>query len=329
MGKLPKAYIVRCNSTNESTEVCTFIKGRLFQTYSRYVIKHDGLLDKIHSDANIWDEIPEKVTHLPILTYKTWVKMKDFKEFVLPKKWFIKCTASNRTILNKWRKERANKVWCNDAKHLRVGSILLSKNISDDSYYYDNDRFYGDDYSDYIEITITQFKHYVLKLTKTTTEIKKETMKVIRSNQAQEIIDIACSDWKPKLAKLWGENIVLSKNISITEMFYQDMRKACTKVQHELFDLIFGKEITVKKGDWVITTVNTDKNFEYNKKGMIFKVIDILKTSDDVKVFYKTNEAISIEKVKVLSNIELKNHIKRKMIDLASEYDLIPTSITL
>lgn len=66
--------------------------------------------------------------------------------------------------------------------------------------------------------------------------------KIITPKQAMSIIEAACNEWKSKLANLWAVEIVLNKNIFIKESFYREMRKACTDVQHELFDTIFGKD---------------------------------------------------------------------------------------
>lgn len=59
---------------------------------------------------------------------------------------------------------------------------------------------------------------------------------------AQAIIDIACSSWKNKLAARWASNIVLKEVIPVNEEAYKEMRKSCTHQQHELFDKIFGKD---------------------------------------------------------------------------------------
>jgi hypothetical protein len=66
--------------------------------------------------------------------------------------------------------------------------------------------------------------------------------RIITAEQAQSIIDIACIKWKPQLAHKWANNIVLKTDIGISEEFYQEMRKACTGPQNDLFDQIFGKD---------------------------------------------------------------------------------------
>ena len=76
-------------------------------------------------------------------------------------------------------------------------------------------------------------------------------MKTITHTQAQQIIDIACITWKVKLAAKWSKEIVLKEIIEISDNDYQEMRKACTSEQNELFDVIFGEESKFKVGDWV------------------------------------------------------------------------------
>lgn len=73
---------------------------------------------------------------------------------------------------------------------------------------------------------------------------KEKIMKnrILTPANATRIINIACSTWKPKLAEKWATNIVLNKDTEISEEFYQEMRKACTTDQNDLFDEIFGKD---------------------------------------------------------------------------------------
>lgn len=91
---------------------------------------------------------------------------------------------------------------------------------------------------------------------------------------AQQIIDIACNRWKTKLATMWANDIVLSKQIEIAESFYKEMRKACTAEQNALFDKIFGKDIVecpYKVGDYIvidndlvqITSISADHHHDY------------------------------------------------------------------
>jgi hypothetical protein len=90
------------------------------------------------------------------------------------------------------------------------------------------------------------------------------TTRILKPNEAQSIIDVACPTWKQKLAKLWSLSIVMGDNFSITQEFYKEMRKACTYSQHKLFDEIFGKDVVetipVEVGDWIVVVkgISTD-----------------------------------------------------------------------
>jgi hypothetical protein len=64
--------------------------------------------------------------------------------------------------------------------------------------------------------------------------------RILTPQDATRIINIACSIWKKTLAEKWGTDIVLGKNIDISEEFYTKMRNACTTDQNEIFDEIFG-----------------------------------------------------------------------------------------
>ena len=66
--------------------------------------------------------------------------------------------------------------------------------------------------------------------------------RILTPENATKIINIACSTWKPKLAAKWATNIVLNKNTEISELFYIEMRNACTAEQNILFNEIFGKD---------------------------------------------------------------------------------------
>ena len=81
----------------------------------------------------------------------------------IPEKWYIKCTKENRDILNRWRLTKA-RYYILDC-YFSSGSILFSDDSisKDGSYYYfgglpkNNQKI-----DDYQEITLEQFKKYVL-----------------------------------------------------------------------------------------------------------------------------------------------------------------------
>jgi len=106
------------------------------------------------------------------------------------------------------------------------------------------------------------------------------TNRILKPNEAQSIIDIACPTWKQKLAKLWSLSIVMDENISITQDFYKEMRKACTDSQNKLFDEIFGKDtpietIPVEVGDWIVVVKGiSPASIKFN--GQCLQVIRLL-----------------------------------------------------
>ena len=63
----------------------------------------------------------------------------------------------------------------------------------------------------------------------------------LKVEHAKEIINVACDNWKAKLADKWAVSIVLDKEINVDKVFYDQMRTACTKEQHILFDNILAK----------------------------------------------------------------------------------------
>jgi hypothetical protein len=133
-------------------------------------------------------------------------------------------------------------------------------------------------------------KEFLKDINKQKTPMKNRT---IKPQQAQSIINIACAGvWKPKLAKLWAEDIVMGNDITITEVSYKEMRKACNDAQNKLFDTIFGKDVkpfTAKKGEWVVI-VSGDVDYiyfnlktPYQLREDLISEIGVFKVVDDSK----------------------------------------------
>lgn len=178
--------------------------------------------------------------------------VRDFlvDDFVLPNTWCIK---SNKNII-----DTISKFWDDS---LFLNNVYTSKSCIEnyqDFYWYSRNLASGAPFGkdggsnhvsktkidnnkigDVIEITYEQFCKYVLK---EEVKMNRRFPFYLNPDAAQKIVNIACSEWKNKLAAMWASNIVLNKQIEITEAFYKEMRKACTKEQHQLFDDIFGKD---------------------------------------------------------------------------------------
>ena len=86
-----------------------------------------------------------------------------------------------------------------------------------------------------------QFNIFFDKYPKQNNNMKQRFPFMLSPSDQLRIINIACSSWKEKLAELFGKYIVLDKSFDISEHYYKEMREACTKEQHILFDEIFGK----------------------------------------------------------------------------------------
>ena len=156
----------------------------------------------------------------------------------LPKDWYIKVTKENSEELNAWRKSVATE--CTDVT-VDYRKFILSKHYDDDTNYFGstNEEELLKCHPGYVKIDLETFR----KITGSSKQTQKEMKpRIITAEQAQSIIDIACTTWTGRLADKWAKDIVTKKPIEISEEFYQEMRKACTGPQNDLFDQIFGKD---------------------------------------------------------------------------------------
>lgn len=130
--------------------------------------------------------------------------------------------------------------------------------------------------------------------------------RIIKSSQAQDIINIACNTWKPKLANEWAKSIVLNEDIEVSDSFYKEMRKACTIDQHKLFDEIFGKyepEFTsnrLKIGEAMI--VNSSNIFNNN---VIIRTYSGFVNCNNVNQTWKDDPGLSGKKLEKGSEITI------------------------
>ena len=198
--------------------------------------------------------------------------VKDFliDAFILPEKWCILRTEENADTVNSFFSKPEN----NKEGYLYIDNTgyLISEYLNTCNWI-GAPSIKPDE--DYTEITFEQFKKYILKQDNMNTiNIDKRFPFYLDPRNAQRIIDIACSTWKPKLASMWAHNMVLGNSIEISEEFYKEMRNACSVEQHRLFDSIFGKDVEdfpYKVNDWItingvvvkITEINTDSSHIY------------------------------------------------------------------
>jgi hypothetical protein len=218
------------------------------------------------------------VTSLPFQSVKDFLT----DEFVLPEKWCVK-NPNNKVeslLLYKYATKVTGRTYSGgtfyhfpDHEPLKCTSRYIIEG--------------------YTEITFEEFKKYILK--------KEENMDnrfpfKISAYHAQLIINIACNDWKDKLATMWGPKIVIRTSVVISEEFYKEMRKACTNEQHDLFDEIFGKDQPdFKAGDYITVVKNTARHFN-GIPGVTYKITGI---NENNHLQYEINNSINPEQVEV------------------------------
>lgn len=66
-----------------------------------------------------------------------------------------------------------------------------------------------------------------------------EKMHQITPNQAKNIIEIACSGWRKKLAEKWAVKIMLDETIEVSDEFVKEMFSASNETQIKLLNTIF------------------------------------------------------------------------------------------
>ncbi len=200
-----------------------------------------------HDSIGSWDELNDRVL-IEDYNPELFLAVAAMTEFVLPERWCVKSGEQslvdycNDNGVNKgdYVSSQCSKYYCHFPEVHKCTIISYIK-------------------KDYTEITFEQFEKYVLK--NKINKMKKEQLTTeeptrfpfrLTSENAKEIINIACSTWKHKLATEWGASIILNHFIMITETRYKEMRKACDESQNVLFDAIFGNDIlTIKLGNKV------------------------------------------------------------------------------
>jgi len=117
----------------------------------------------------------------------------------LPTKWYIQATEENHEELNSWRRKNATQYLA--SHYFNVGHTLLSEHHSDKSCYYsdDADEVRGlDEYKDYQEITIEQFRQ-ITNSTSTQNPMKKSIQ--ISRELLNEYYEASTSEQKAFLAE--------------------------------------------------------------------------------------------------------------------------------
>ena len=175
------------------------------------------------------------------------------KNFVLPKNWCVQLTEKNKSDIKAWI-DAPN--WTFD-----IGAYYgMSRNEKRGTLFFSG-------YT-WEEITTEQFYEYVLKI-----DMDDRFPFKLESKEAKQILSIACSSWESRLAKKWGEDILLKGSTNISETFYKGMRAACDTNQNKLFDEIFGSDTPkpdYKIDEWVVWSAD-DNHFRF-RGNCLFKL---------------------------------------------------------
>jgi hypothetical protein len=170
-------YIGETNSYN--TE---FIKGRIYKIVNKNNLEVPFNFINEKGKANGWSGTNYKrFTPSTKEAYDAQFVVKE-PEFVLPEKWAIIITNENKDIVNKYRKSifNNNNISCN----LDVDNVHLSDRY--DGTYYHYNKHYFKKHTNCEEITLEQFKQYVLK--ENTTSTVTEKPKVVLEESKYDIL---------------------------------------------------------------------------------------------------------------------------------------------
>lgn len=154
-------YTVECKSQSETADVLNYIydNNECSWLHWKYVSKFKDNKGNQNDDIN--DSIPERLNHLPVISFETWQGLPDEepKDFVLPEKW---CVQWNKEV-GKYFAERSDKCY-NDSWDYLKNINNSNQNIldySDKPLVASFSHFGNNTY--YTEITFEQFKEHVLK----------------------------------------------------------------------------------------------------------------------------------------------------------------------
>jgi hypothetical protein len=133
--------------------------------------------------------------------------------------------------------------------------------------------------------------------------MSNSSVRALAPENAWRIIDMACPDWRQRLANKWGAKIALKETIEVTEEEYQEMRKACTSEQAEVFDSEIFPIPKFKEGDWVTTTTEVQGYFHKFKKGETFQIFSIDEKRNEVA--FEKGKHVSMNRLRLATPEEI------------------------
>lgn len=211
--------------------------------------------------TNWWILGSEEKLNLPTQSVKLFIKQLDMeKEFILPEKWCVRLV--NQEVVNYVNSK------C-------FGNYFV---VNSNWFYHANhtDLVHPTIFKDYTEITLEQFKQYVLK------QNGMETQKLTLGQLKDLYHADNCSDWK-RIINAYLQNCVHQKDDYLVEISKNDIliakRKANRKQLNLLTDLglKFEEECKFKVGDWV-TSIDENRTIriiniieDYHKEGWLLQ----------------------------------------------------------
>jgi hypothetical protein len=218
---------------------------------------------------------------------QTFLEYCGIESFVLPEKWCVEITESNREVLLDWARKQPN--YTGRFEHLFVaGAIVLSKHPSDDSYLWAGDvNGLESVHSNFKLITFEQFQKYVLKQEPI---MKKYTNYTVPATDVLKIRAIACGPWKRRFAT-YLHRMDESNNLTFIEEEIDEMFNAATKEQRPTLVEIFGEPTKAIEWDRIRTGSKVMIEYTGQSCGNLFEGIDFSQPVD--VVFYKTPHFIN------------------------------------
>ena len=120
-----------------------------------------------------------------------------------------------------------------------------------------------------------EFSNHQLKMVEkynvTVIELPSDDKVTWTREQFKELYDMACFQWKPRLKELF-EDFSTKDELEVTKDVYVCMRDACTIVQREVLDKIFGED-PFKEDVYFMCTKTLDDRFQKGNRYRLIKRI--------------------------------------------------------
>lgn len=218
---------------------------------------------------------------------QTFLEYCGIESFVLPEKWCVEITESNREVLLDWvRKQRYYNNY--GEHHFYPGNTVVSEHPFDDTYLY---AYSPSDFlkahPKYKQITFELFCEHVLN--QRIKPMKKYKNYTVPATDVLNIRAIACNTWKQTFTT-YLQRIDSDNNVSFSEDEIDSMFKAATREQRPVLVEVFGEP--AKAIEW--DRIRTGSKVMIQYTGQHCLGIDTIYLSEPVDVvFYKTPHCIN------------------------------------